>query len=618
MKKSNSDYIEISQSGLFSANWYLDQYRDVATAGQDPLEHYLLYGVSEGRDPGPAFSTSGYLSRYHDVANAGVNPLLHYIRYGKNEGRLAQPHLDPKAIKRSYRNFTEYLIHSMLDPLVKAPFGLVDLDSFNFMDQTAHWLCSKRKTCDEQPLVSVIMPMRDRANVIGDAVRSVLAQSYVNFELIVIDDGSQDNSVLEVGNFADTRVRLQINNMATGVSAARNRGLRMARGEFIAYLDSDNTWRPDYLSAMVGAFLLRSDADAVYSGQYLYRGCDDEPFAVRFGSYNQSLLRNHNYIDLNCFIHRRDILRTIGGGFCEKIKRWVDWELILRIAQVGKIYSIPILQSNYFLEKTENTITLTEELEPARHYIMNKVGSDCQSLPLGCEVQLIKKVTVLIVAHSDQQKLGECIEALEKQAHTPPVQVLVVANTSNHASESGLQDQEKAKINTIVSNSACGLLHAIDQAAHLADRDSDLLLLHPDAQLMQNTLPALQKAAYACDSIAIAVPQIILAKGDPTINTHVPYAFNDVDCDVTLSQHHNNIETLALFHGGGPIDLNFASLFCVYIKRDAWDVCGGFQTQQCKDYQPDRILCDFVRHILEKRIVYTPEAIVRNRKSHEN
>jgi O-antigen biosynthesis protein len=413
----------------------------------------------------------------------------------------------------------------------------------------------QQKECAEQPLVSVIMPMLDREKVVGDAVRSVLAQSYENFELIVIDDGSRDNSAAVVRSFADSRIRLLANKTPQGVSQARNLGLGAAHGQFIAYLDSDNTWRPDYLSAMMGVFQVRSDGDAAYSGQYIYRGNESEPSAVRFGSYNPSLLRNHNYIDLNCFVHRRAILQTIGGGFCENIRRWVDWELILRISRCGKIYSVPILQSNYFLDKAENTLSVTEELEPARRYIMDREGYDNPSGTRPGEIPLTKKVAQIVLAQGEIGRIGADFE-------------------------------------------------------ELADSESDILVVHPNVKFAADTVFILQKAAYASGSIAITVPQHVMPGGEPEINTHVPYAFNDVHCDVALSNLHRNIEALPLLHDGGVIDLNYTSFFCAYIKRDTWDLCSGFNTQQGKDDRADRTICDFIRHVLGRRIVYTSEAVV--------
>ena len=77
----------IAGSRFFDRAWYLGQYPDVSKDGMDPARHYLLYGASEGRDPGPHFDTKWYLETYPDVAKEGKNPLLHYERYGKSEGR---------------------------------------------------------------------------------------------------------------------------------------------------------------------------------------------------------------------------------------------------------------------------------------------------------------------------------------------------------------------------------------------------------------------------------------------------------------------------------------------------------------------------------------------------
>lgn len=79
----------LKKSELFDAEWYLQKNPDVAEAGADPAEHYVLYGAYEGRNPSPEFNSSSYLKLYPDVAEAGVNPLLHYLQYGKAEGRKA-------------------------------------------------------------------------------------------------------------------------------------------------------------------------------------------------------------------------------------------------------------------------------------------------------------------------------------------------------------------------------------------------------------------------------------------------------------------------------------------------------------------------------------------------
>ncbi|MBY0294466.1 MAG: hypothetical protein K2X71_00250 [Methylobacterium sp.] len=73
--------------GGFDPVYYLDTYPDVAAHGCDPLEHYLVFGWKEGRDPSAQFSTTGYLSANPDVAAAGINPLVHYRMHGLSEGR---------------------------------------------------------------------------------------------------------------------------------------------------------------------------------------------------------------------------------------------------------------------------------------------------------------------------------------------------------------------------------------------------------------------------------------------------------------------------------------------------------------------------------------------------
>ena len=76
----DTDRDVVAGSDLFEADWYTQEYPDIAKAGVDPALHYVRHGAGEGRDPGPAFNTREYVSQHEDVAASGDNPLIHYLR----------------------------------------------------------------------------------------------------------------------------------------------------------------------------------------------------------------------------------------------------------------------------------------------------------------------------------------------------------------------------------------------------------------------------------------------------------------------------------------------------------------------------------------------------------
>lgn len=92
-KQIQRDVALIITSELFDTEWYLKAYPDVANESINPAEHYLRFGASEGRRPGPDFDGVWYLQRYPDVAQTGINPLLHFVKFGRSEGRTASPKL---------------------------------------------------------------------------------------------------------------------------------------------------------------------------------------------------------------------------------------------------------------------------------------------------------------------------------------------------------------------------------------------------------------------------------------------------------------------------------------------------------------------------------------------
>ena len=99
-------------------------------------------------------------------------------------------------------------------------------------------------------MISIVIPLFNKASHIKDTIESVLAQSYQNFELIIVNDGSTDNGPKIVREIKEPRI-LVIDQANAGVSAARNRGIDAAKGDLIAFLDADDLWNPDFLSAIM-------------------------------------------------------------------------------------------------------------------------------------------------------------------------------------------------------------------------------------------------------------------------------------------------------------------------------------------------------------------------------
>ena len=216
--------------------------------------------------------------------------------------------------------------------------------------------------------VSVVMPVFNRQSLAPMAIKSVAQQRLPNWELIIVDDGSTDQSLQAVRQTVKAlgiEYKTQILSLETnrGVSHARNRGLAVARAPVIAYLDSDNSWDRDYLYLITATFDANPDINSVYAGQYVY--FFNEVLkrrylaGIRIQPFNRELLEQENYIDLNIFAHRKKLYDQM-GGFNEQMRRLVDWDLILKYTREQEPLMIPALLAQYNMGIAENQITLNE------------------------------------------------------------------------------------------------------------------------------------------------------------------------------------------------------------------------------------------------------------------
>lgn len=187
-----------------------------------------------------------------------------------------------------------------------------------------------------QPKVTVVMPAYNRERYIREAIDSVLAQSFADFELIVVDDGSSDGTAAVVGAIRDPRVRC-VQQEHRGISAAMNNGLRSARGAYVARLDSDDVWLPDLLETEVAVLDARPEIGAAYArGQGMES--DGRLTLEVWGTAER--IPGDSFCSMLCgdftcnitVVARRECLER-AGGFDETLTTNEDWDVWLRVSR---------------------------------------------------------------------------------------------------------------------------------------------------------------------------------------------------------------------------------------------------------------------------------------------
>jgi len=222
--------------------------------------------------------------------------------------------------------------------------------------------------------VSIIIPTYNRAKFIGGAIQSVLGQTYQDFEVIIIDDGSTDNTKEAVRRFKDSRISYLVQKENRGTSMVKNIGIREAKGKYIAFLDDDDKWLPEKLEMQVSKLEKSStDTGFIYCG---YKMLNKEGKILRKiqpkfkGEIYQNLLRR-NFIALPTILVKKEIFQKT-ELFDEELKFGEDWDLFLRMAKLYKSDFVnDYLVDCYIYGKRLTTESLKDS--SIRIYSLNKI-----------------------------------------------------------------------------------------------------------------------------------------------------------------------------------------------------------------------------------------------------
>ena len=193
------------------------------------------------------------------------------------------------------------------------------------------------------PRVSVILPTRNRAHLLPRAIRSVLGQSFPDWELLVVDNGSTDGTEVLVRHFQKQDARISyLAEAKRGLPRARNRGLKEAQGEWVAFLDDDDEWLPERLSRQITFLESHPEIGLLYSQAHVKNAKGEtiglKPSAAPVFTFEELLERNS--IPLPTVMVRRQCLEKV-GGFDETLGFVEDYDLWLRISKQFAIDFLP-------------------------------------------------------------------------------------------------------------------------------------------------------------------------------------------------------------------------------------------------------------------------------------
>lgn len=234
------------------------------------------------------------------------------------------------------------------------------------------------------PLISVVLPTFNREKYLPRAINSVLTQTYKNLELIIVDDGSTDNTEAIVKGYSDTRLRYYKQELNKGGSAARNVGIKLARGELISFQDSDDEWLPEKLEKQVRKFSEVGDHVGVICCGYEFihdktNEVVSKSIPVEKGNVHRIMLIN-NYTGPLAVLMKATCFKKV-GLFDETLPCCHDWDLWIRVSKYYKFDYVPDILAKAYIHGKQLSTNLEVKIK-GKEIILEKYREEFMKEPL--------------------------------------------------------------------------------------------------------------------------------------------------------------------------------------------------------------------------------------------
>ncbi|HBQ97955.1 MULTISPECIES: glycosyltransferase family 2 protein [unclassified Roseofilum] len=211
----------------------------------------------------------------------------------------------------------------------------------------------------QTPKISVVIPVYNGEETIKETIQSILNQTFEDFEIVVINDGSNDSTLEIISTFKDRRLNV-FSSENSGLSAARNRGITNAKGEYISFIDADDMWTEHKLEEQLKALQSNSWASVAYSwtnfvnenGKFLRSGCR---INANGDVFLQLLRINFIQSGSNLLVKTKALARV--GNFDESLDAVEDWDMWLRLAESYQFVCVPLPQILYRVSSSSTSMS---------------------------------------------------------------------------------------------------------------------------------------------------------------------------------------------------------------------------------------------------------------------
>ncbi len=301
----------IKASGLFDAEWYAEKYMKKSDFKMKPLKHFLKKGFYKGYSPSPDFSCTRYVTAYPLIKAQGRNPLLHYLRHGRFQGYIC--------------------------------YGENSIGELNDTPTSA------------APLISIIVTSYNYEKFIRETLDSLLQQTYNNYEIIVVDDGSKDNSVSVIKSYVVKHDKIRLlqhdNGFNKGIIASMKLAIANAKGDYVAFCESDDYWAANHLEKKVEMINKYKNVNIISNNIQLFgdKKCVEQRKEyistvrklLRDGGNKIDLLHNQevNFIPtFSSVMIKKEVLLSL--DFESPIPAWIDFWLYRQILKDNLLFFV--------------------------------------------------------------------------------------------------------------------------------------------------------------------------------------------------------------------------------------------------------------------------------------